>query len=59
MHNQGRIVGDIRLNDLAKNRQLGGSLAIERLSLSIANQLLTQGESVNGEVVSKLRFGGI
>ncbi len=58
LHNQGRIVGDIRLNDLAKNRQLGGSLAIERLSLSIANQLLTQGESVNGEVVSKLRFGG-
>ncbi len=58
VHNQGRIVGDIRLNDLAKNRQLGGSLMIERLSLSIANQLLTQGESVNGEVVSKLRFGG-
>ncbi|WP_118856699.1 translocation/assembly module TamB domain-containing protein [Haemophilus haemolyticus] len=58
VHNQGRIVGDIHLNDLAKNRQLGGTLAIERLSLSIANQLLTSGESVNGEVVSKLSFGG-
>ena len=58
MHNQGRIVSDIHLNDLAKNRQLGGTLAIERLNLSIANQLLTSGESVNGEVVSKLSFGG-
>ena len=58
VHNQGRIIGDIHLNDLAKNRQLGGTLAIERLSLSIANQLLTSGESVNGEVVSKLSFGG-
>ena len=58
VHNQGRIVGDIHLDDLAKNRQLGGTLAIERLSLSIANQLLTSGESVNGEVVSKLSFGG-
>lgn len=58
VHNQGRIVGDIHLNDLAKNRQLGGTLSIERLSLSIANQLLTSGESVNGEVVSKLSFGG-
>ena len=58
VHNQGRIVGDIHLNDLAKNRQLGGALAIERLNLSIANQLLTSGESVNGEVVSKLSFGG-
>ena len=58
VHNQGRVVGDIHLNDLAKNRQLGGTLAIERLNLSIANQLLTSGESVNGEVVSKLSFGG-
>ncbi len=48
VHNQGRIVSDIHLNDLAKNRQLGGTLAIERLNLSIANQLLTSGESVNG-----------
>ena len=58
VHNQGRVVGDIHLNDLAKNRQLGGTLAIERLNLSIANQLLTSGEAVNGEVVSKLSFGG-
>lgn len=58
VRNQGRIVGDIHLNDLAKNRQLGGTLAIERLNLSIANQLLTSGESVNGEVISKLSFGG-
>lgn len=58
LHNQGRIVGDIRLNDFVKTRQLGGTLAIERLNLSIANQLLTSGESVNGKVVSKLSFGG-
>ena len=58
VHNQGRIVGDIHLNDLAKNRQLGGTLAIERLNLSIANQLLTSGESVNVELSSKLSFGG-
>ena len=58
VHNQGRIVGDIHLNDFAKARQLGGSLAVDRLNLAIANQLLTNGESVEGEIVSKLSFGG-
>lgn len=58
VHNQGRIVGDLHINDFAQTRQLGGSIAIERLSLGIANQLLSSGESISGEVVSKLTFGG-
>lgn len=58
VQNQGRIVADLRLNDLAQTRQLGGTLAIERLNLGIANQLFTDGEQVNGEVVSKLNLSG-
>lgn len=58
VQNQGRIVADLRLNDLAQARQLGGTLAIERLSLGLANQLFTDGEQINGELVSKLSFSG-
>ncbi|AVM59832.1 translocation/assembly module TamB domain-containing protein [Haemophilus sp. oral taxon 036] len=58
VHNQGRLIGNISLNDLSKNRQLGGNITVERLNLAIANQLLSNGESVNGEIVSKLTLGG-
>lgn len=58
VQNQGRVVADLRLNDLAQARQLGGTLAIERLNLGLVNQLFTDGEQVNGELISKLSFSG-
>lgn len=58
VQNQGRINGELNIKDLSGARQLGGSLSIDRLSLTLFNQLLTQGESINGEIVSKLTFAG-
>ena len=58
IQNQGRIGTDLKINDLSKGRQLGGTFTIEGLRLSLANQLLSSGESMDGEVVSRLSFGG-
>ena len=58
VQNQGRIGTDLKINDLSKGRQLGGTLTIEGLRLSLANQLFSSGESMDGEVVSRLSFGG-
>ena len=58
VQNQGRIGTDLKINDLSKSRQLGGTLTIEGLRLSLANQLFSSGESMDGEVVSRLSFGG-
>ncbi|WP_295665104.1 translocation/assembly module TamB domain-containing protein, partial [uncultured Haemophilus sp.] len=58
VQNQGRIGTDLKINDLSKGRQLGGTFTIEGLRLSLANQLFSSGESMDGEVVSRLNFGG-
>ena len=58
VQNQGRIGTDLKINDLSKSRQLGGTFTIEGLRLSLANQLFSSGESMDGEVVSRLSFGG-
>ena len=58
IQNQGRIGTDLKINDLSKGRQLGGTFTIEGLRLSLANQLFSSGESMDGEVVSRLSFGG-
>jgi len=58
VQNQGRIGTDLKINDLSKGRQLGGTFTIEGLRLSLANQLFSSGESMDGEVVSRLSFGG-
>ncbi len=58
VQNQGRINADLKLNDLNGARNLGGSFGIERLNLALANQLLTNGEAINGEIISKLTLGG-
>ena len=58
VQNQGRIGTDLKINDLSKGRQLGGTFTIEGLRLSLANQLFSSGESIDGEVVSRLSFGG-
>ncbi|OOF60008.1 translocation/assembly module TamB domain-containing protein [Rodentibacter myodis] len=58
VQNQGRINADLKLNDLSGTRHLGGTFAIERLNLALANQLFSNGESVNGEIISKVTLGG-
>ena len=58
VQNQGRIGTDLKINDLSKGRQLGGTFTIEGLRLSLANQLFSSGESIDGEVISRLSFGG-
>lgn len=58
VQNQGRINADLKLNNLSGERSLGGTIGIERLNLGLANQLLSGGESVNGEIISKLTLGG-
>jgi len=58
VQNQGRIGTDLKINDLSKGRQLGGTFTIKGLRLSLANQLFSSGESMDGEVVSRLSFGG-
>ena len=58
VQNQGRIGTDLKINDLSKGRQLGGTFTIEGLRLSLANQLFSSGESMDGEVVSRLSFSG-
>ncbi|MDU5822040.1 MAG: translocation/assembly module TamB domain-containing protein [Haemophilus parainfluenzae] len=58
VQNQGRIGTDLKINDLSKGRQLGGTFTIGGLRLSLANQLFSSGESLDGEVVSRLSFGG-
>ncbi|WP_082024875.1 autotransporter assembly complex protein TamB [Necropsobacter massiliensis] len=58
LHNQGSISTDLKLQDLTDSRTLGGSLNIHRLNLNLANQLLSSGESVGGEIAAALTFGG-
>ncbi|MCW9732864.1 translocation/assembly module TamB [Avibacterium sp. 20-15] len=55
---QGRVTSNLKLQDLAKSRTLGGSLSIHRLNLNLANQLLSSGEKVKGEIEANLTFGG-
>ncbi|MGQ9443993.1 autotransporter assembly complex protein TamB [[Pasteurella] aerogenes] len=58
IQNQGQINTDIRIQDLANARQLGGTLNIQNVNLNLANQLLSRGESVAGDVNARLSFGG-
>ncbi|MFY1027346.1 translocation/assembly module TamB domain-containing protein [Actinobacillus seminis] len=58
IQNQGKINTDIRIQDLAKARQLGGTLNIQNVNLNLVNQLLSRGENVVGDVNARLSFGG-
>ncbi|OOF40470.1 DUF490 domain-containing protein [Rodentibacter rarus] len=58
IQNQARIRTDLKLNDLSGVRHLGGTFNIERLNLALLNQLVSQGESINGEITSTLTLGG-
>ncbi|TCP91231.1 translocation and assembly module TamB [Cricetibacter osteomyelitidis] len=52
------IAAEFNLQDIAKSRKLGGKLAINNLSLKLANQLLARNENVDGAVQANLTFGG-
>lgn len=58
VQNQGRIHTNLKLSDLSGVRHLGGTLNIERLNLALVNQLFSNGESINGEIVSTLTLAG-
>lgn len=55
---QGRLNTDLKLQDIAKGRKLGGSLNIHQLDLGLLNQLLSNGERVSGQLNTQLTFGG-
>ncbi|MDG6895225.1 translocation/assembly module TamB domain-containing protein [Volucribacter amazonae] len=56
--NNGRLNTNLQINDIAKQRQLGGSLALNHLNLALFDQLLTRGDSIKGEVNANLHFSG-
>lgn len=58
VENNGRIVSDLLMKDVAKTRALSGNLNIEKLSLNAIKPLLSGSESVEGEVNARLTFGG-
>ncbi|PJG83245.1 translocation/assembly module TamB domain-containing protein [Caviibacterium pharyngocola] len=58
IQNQGKIGTDLKLQDVANARSLSGGLTIRNLNLNLANQLLSDGEKVNGDVTADLKFGG-
>ncbi|MGR6660043.1 autotransporter assembly complex protein TamB [Avibacterium paragallinarum] len=54
----GRLKTQLSVQDLAKSRTLGGSISVQHLNLKLANQLLSSGEKVNGEIMANLTLGG-
>ena len=58
LERQGRINTDLKLQDIAKARKLGGNLNIQQLNLSLLKQLLSSGENISGEVAANLSFAG-
>ncbi|MCK3657982.1 tubulin-binding protein [Pasteurellaceae bacterium Pebbles2] len=58
IQNNGQINADLKISDIVKARKLGGTLNIAGVNLSLANQLLSNGERVSGAVSSNLSFAG-
>lgn len=54
----GSVKTDIQINDIAENRQLAGSLQLNKLNLALLEQLLTRGDKLTGELNANLQFGG-
>lgn len=55
---QGKLLTDLKLTDIAKSRKLGGSLHLQGLNLDLANQLLANNERVSGDVKAQLNLAG-
>ncbi|QIM63122.1 tubulin-binding protein [Pasteurellaceae bacterium Orientalotternb1] len=58
LENNGRLVSELLMKDIAKTRALSGNLNLERINLSVISPLLSSGESVDGELNARLTFGG-
>lgn len=58
LENNGRLVSDLLMKDVAKARALSGDINLERINLSVIKPLLSSGESVDGELNAHLTFGG-
>lgn len=54
----GRLLSDIQLHDLAQKRNLSGSLTLDKLNLSLIKPLLGNGEKIGGEFNGHLTLGG-
>ncbi|NLS43648.1 translocation/assembly module TamB [BEV proteobacterium] len=58
IHNNGQFRGDIQVTDPQGRRQLGGNIAIDKISLARLNPLLSQGGKAAGMLNGALRVGG-
>lgn len=56
--NQGKLLAQLDLKDLAKTSNLSGSLQLQQLNLNLLNQLLSANEHVKGEINGNLKIGG-
>lgn len=58
IENNGRLMSDIAMKDIANKRALSGNINIERINLSLLKPLLSGGESINGDINARLTVGG-
>lgn len=58
IHNNGQFRGDIQVTDPQGRRQLGGDIAIDKISLALLNPVLSRGEKAAGMLNGALRVGG-
>ncbi|OAQ15167.1 tubulin binding protein [Bibersteinia trehalosi Y31] len=58
IENNGRITSDMQMKDIANKRALSGSIHIDRVQLSLLKPLLSNGESVHGDINARLTVGG-
>lgn len=58
LENNGQISGDMTMSDLAQKRTLSGALSFEKLNIRLFNPLLSNGETLNGDINARLTLGG-
>lgn len=58
LENNGRLVSDLLMKDVAKTRSLSGNIQLEGLNLRLLQPLLSSGESVDGDINARLTMGG-
>ncbi|KAE9538254.1 translocation/assembly module TamB [Ursidibacter maritimus] len=58
IENNGRIYSELLMKDIANARALSGKINIEQLNLSLIKPLLTNGETVTGDINANLTLGG-
>ncbi|OOR97212.1 DUF490 domain-containing protein [Canicola haemoglobinophilus] len=58
IQNQGQVNTELKLVDLTNQKKLNGNLKINGMNLNIANQLLSSGEKVDGDINANLSFAG-